>query len=83
MRMKNAILSVSIIAILTICMFNSVAAAPISKQTPDVHSNSAVDVRGQQQTYLLFGGTTNTGTTVGFQSVKLVVFSHMIHHQPH
>ena len=46
MRMKNAILSVSIIAILTICMFNSVAAAPMSKQTPDVHSNSAVDVRG-------------------------------------
>ncbi|MGB8310543.1 MAG: hypothetical protein WCE81_01610 [Halobacteriota archaeon] len=71
MRMKNAILSVSIIAILTICMFNSVAAAPMSKQTPDVHSNSAVDVRGQQQTYLLFGGTTNTGTTVGVgQSVQ-------------
>ena len=52
MRMKNAILSLSIIAILTICMFNNVAAAPVSKQTTNVHSNYAVDVRGKQQTYL-------------------------------
>jgi len=50
--MKKAILSLSIVAILTICMFNSVAATPVSKQTTDVHSNYAVDERGQQQTYL-------------------------------
>ena len=52
MRMKNAILSLSIIAILTICMFNNVAAAPVSKQTTDVHSNYATDMRGIKQTYL-------------------------------
>jgi hypothetical protein len=50
--MKNAILSLSTVAILTICMLNSVAATPVSKQTTDVHSNYAEDERGQQQTYL-------------------------------
>jgi len=53
MRMKNAVISLSIIAILTFCMFNGVAAAPVSKQTLDVHSNYAVDVRRNQQTYLV------------------------------
>jgi len=44
-------------------MFNSVAAAPVSKQTTDIHSNYATDVKGVQQTYLLFGdGTTHTDT---------------------
>ena len=53
MRMKKAIISLSIIiALLTICMFNSVAAAHVSKHSTDVHSNYAVDVRGKQQTYL-------------------------------
>ncbi|MGB8310363.1 MAG: hypothetical protein WCE81_00650 [Halobacteriota archaeon] len=41
MKMKKAVLSLSIIAILPICMFNSVAAAPVSKQTTNVHSNYA------------------------------------------
>jgi hypothetical protein len=49
MRMKKAVISLSIIAILTICMFNSVAAAPVSKQTIDVHSNYAPDVRGDSK----------------------------------
>jgi hypothetical protein len=39
MGMKKAVISLSIIAIKTICMFNSVAAAPVSKQTIDVQSN--------------------------------------------
>ena len=68
MRMKKAILVLSIIAILTICMFNSVAAAPVSKQTPDVHSNYAVDMRGNQQTYLtawLGGGDATTTIGIG------------------
>jgi hypothetical protein len=36
MGMKKAILSLSIIAILTIYMFNGDAAAPVSKLTPDI-----------------------------------------------
>ena len=47
MGMKNAILSLSIIAILTICMFNNVAAAPVSKQTTDIHSNYAGGCEGR------------------------------------
>ena len=47
--MKKAIISLSVLAILTICMFNSVAAAPVSKQTPDVHNNYVGDVRGGEQ----------------------------------
>ncbi len=35
--MKKKIISLSIIALLSICVFNSVAAAPVSKQTTDVH----------------------------------------------
>jgi len=38
MRMKKAILTLSIIALLTICVFNNVAAAPVSKQTTNVHA---------------------------------------------
>ncbi len=52
MGMKKAIISLSIVAILTICVFNGVAAAAVSKQTTDVRSNYAVDARGNQQTYL-------------------------------
>ncbi|MGB8310976.1 MAG: Ig-like domain-containing protein [Halobacteriota archaeon] len=79
MGMKKAILSLSIIAILTICMFNSVAAAPVNKQTTDVHSNYAMDMRAGQQTYLAicfgvllppYSGTTADTIGVG-QSITL------------
>jgi hypothetical protein len=50
--MKKAIISLLIIAILTICMFNSVAAAPVAKHSTDVHSGYAVDENGKQQTYI-------------------------------
>ncbi len=53
MGMKKAIISLSIIALLSICMFNGVAAAPVSKHPTDVHSNYAGDLRGIKQTYLL------------------------------
>ena len=78
--MKKVVLSLSIIAILTICMFNSVAAAPVNKQTTNVHSNYALDVRGilidrpDQQTYILttLGDGDATAVTIGVgQSVYL------------
>jgi len=47
--LKNAIISLSVLAILTICMFNSVAAAPVSKQTPDVHSSYAMSASDKEQ----------------------------------
>jgi hypothetical protein len=77
--MKKAILSLSIIAILTICMLNSVAAGPVNKQTTNVHSNYAVNVRGQQQTYLAayvggIGGATAATIGVGGQYDYLVGF---------
>jgi hypothetical protein len=54
MKMKKTIISLSIIAtILAICTFNNVAAAPVNKQTTNVHSGYAADVRGNQQTYLV------------------------------
>jgi hypothetical protein len=37
---------------LSLSAFNSVAAAPVSKLTPDIHSNHAADVREKQQTYI-------------------------------
>ena len=55
-------------------MFNNVTAAPVSKQTTDVHSNYAMDVRGGQQTYLLCSDTQRNATalTIGVgQSVDL------------
>ena len=75
MKIKNAIISLLVIMILTICMFNSVAAAPVSKQTPDVHSNHAINVKGVQQTYIfaaIGGGKTVTmgvGKNVSVDSI--------------
>jgi len=72
--MRKAILSLSVIAILTICTFNSVAAAPASKQTTDVHSNYAVDVKEEQQTYLTAYLGTGDATAVKMgvgQSINL------------
>ena len=53
MGTKKAIISLSIIALLSICMFNGVTAAPVTKHPTDVHSGYAADVRGNQQTYLV------------------------------
>ena len=53
MKMKKTIISLSIIALLSICMFNSVATARVTKHSTDVHSGYAADVRGNQQTYLV------------------------------
>jgi len=73
MRIKNAIIRLSVIVILTTCMFNSVAAAPASKQTTDVHSNYVGDVSAGQQTYILaiLNGNATTITTEVGQSVYL------------
>ena len=53
MNMKNGMICVLIVALLSLCMFNNVAAAPVSKHPTNVHSNNAMDVRGNQQTYLV------------------------------
>jgi len=73
MRMKNAIIDLSIIAILIICMFNSVAAAPVSKITTNIHSNYNADVSAGQQTYILaiLNGNATTITMEVGQSVYL------------
>jgi hypothetical protein len=53
MEMKKTIISLAIIAVLSICMFNGVATARVTKHSTDVHSNYAADVKGNQQTYLV------------------------------
>jgi len=53
MNIKNGLICLLIVALLSLCAFNGVAAVPVSKLTPDTHSNYAGDVRGKQQTYLL------------------------------
>jgi hypothetical protein len=65
MNIKNGLICVSIVAILSLCTFNNVAAAPVSKLTPDTHSNYAGDMRGGQQTYIVFGDPTTNGITMG------------------
>jgi len=68
MNIKNGMICVSIAALLSLCTFNSVAAAPVSKQTTDIHSNYTVDVRGQQQTHrtAYLGNGTATAVTGGW-----------------
>ena len=51
MNIKNGLICVLFVALLSICTFNSAAAAPSSKLTPDAHSDYAGDVKGEQQTY--------------------------------
>ena len=86
MNIKNGLICVLIVAILSLCTFNSVAAAPVSKQTPDIHSNYAADVRGGQQTYLIttlnFGNATTVTMWVG-QYVWLTGVLSSTHHRPH
>ena len=41
-----------IVVLLSPCTFNSVAAAPVSKLTPDAHSIYAASAKGLQQTYI-------------------------------
>jgi len=52
MNTKNQLICVLIIAISSLCTFNSVAAAPVSKLTLDTHSNYAANANGLQQTYI-------------------------------
>lgn len=48
-------------------MFNGVAAAPVSKLTPYINGNCAVDVTENRQTYLstYFVGGDATAVTIG------------------
>jgi len=72
MNIKNGLICVLIVAILSLCTFNSVAAAPVSKQTTNVHSNYAVYVNGKQQTYLEAYLGDATAITIGVgQSIYL------------
>ena len=59
MRMKKVIIYLSIIAIMAICMFNSVAAAPVSKQTINVHDTHTTYVRSDGQTKIMSNGILN------------------------
>ena len=53
MNVKNGMICVLIVALSLLGTFSTVAAGPVSKQLTDVHSGYAVDVRGNQQTYLV------------------------------
>ena len=46
------LISVAIVGVLSLCAFNSVTAAPVSKFTPDNQGNCAANVNGRQQTYI-------------------------------
>lgn len=80
MNIKNQLICFLIVAILSLCTFNNVAAAPVSKLTLDTHSNYAEDVRRDgQQTYLLaafysptFSGDATAVTMGGGQSIPLM-----------
>jgi len=50
MNIKNMLISVAIVGVLSLCAFNSVTAAPVSKFTPDNQGNCAANVNGRQQT---------------------------------
>jgi hypothetical protein len=71
MNVKNGLICVLIVALLTLCVPN-VAAAPVSKLTPNIHSNYAGDLRGRQQTYLYLGNSPKPQVTMGVgQSLKI------------
>jgi hypothetical protein len=66
MNVKNVVIVVLIIALLTFCMPN-VAAAPVSKQTINVHSSYATDIPSKDQpilVLLLSNNVTNVGQSV-------------------
>ena len=69
MRVKNAIISLSVLATLTICMFNSVAAAPVSKQTPDVHGSYAMSASDKVQPVIAILLSDNVTTVNGTVSI--------------
>ena len=63
MSIKNGLICLLIVAILSLCTFNGVAAAPASKFT-DIYSNYAGDVRdGRQKTYILATFSWDANTT--------------------
>jgi len=54
MKIRNLMVSLVLITILTLCMFHGiVAAVPVSKLTSDTHSSDAGDVDRTKQTYIL------------------------------
>ena len=69
MRVKNAIISLSVLVILTICTFNCVAASPVSKQTPDVHSSYAMSASDKEQPVIAILLSNNVTTVNGTVSV--------------
>lgn len=81
MDVKRGSTCIFVVVILSLCAFNSVAAVPISKLTPDIHSNHENIVRKEgQQTYILarffffaptFYGEATTLTVEVGQSIHL------------
>jgi hypothetical protein len=73
LNMKKGLISLLIVVILSLCAFNNVAAAPVSKLTPDIHGTYARDLKGKQQTYLLatLNGDRTTVTIGVGQDVSL------------
>jgi len=72
MKIKNGLICISIVAIVSLCTFNGVAAAPVNKLTSDTHNNYTGDFRGGQQTYLYLGNSPKSQVTMGVgQSLKI------------
>lgn len=74
MNLKTGLTSMVIVALISLCTFNGVAAAPASKLTPGTQSNYAADVKGGRQTYIFLslGPYGQTAVTIGVgQSVLL------------
>ena len=53
MNIKSQLICVLIVTILSLCSVSNVAAAPVSKLTPGIHSSYADDLKGGRQTYIL------------------------------
>ncbi len=66
MNPKKEIISLAIIAMLTVCVFNSVAAAHVTRHSTDIHNGYAVDAGEKQQTYLVaYLRNNQTAVTMG------------------
>ncbi|HXY87628.1 MAG TPA: Ig-like domain-containing protein [Candidatus Acidoferrales bacterium] len=53
MNIKSQLICVLIVTVLSLCPVSNVAAAPVSKLTPEIHSNYAGDLKGGRQTYII------------------------------
>ena len=66
MNVTNTLIRLLIVAVISLCTFNGVAAAPVCKHPTDVHSSYATDVKGGQQTYIgLYLGPYSRAITIG------------------